>query len=295
MSRVPASEGRARTSSRASPLVLGCLITLVVSVATGGRGEEAVPQGTIGVTSSDDFRTVFLIAPDTGAVARVRAPDRIVDLRADLSRDGRRIAIGGLRGVWIFRRSGGGARFLGLGSRRFGAGWVTWSPSGHELVFERGEAIFTVAVSGKKSKKLFDGPAYAPDWSPTGTVIVFVRDPAASTGAGMIQSIEPVDRNLRSIVRGGHPDVSPNGSKLAFARHDGIYVMPMAGGTPSLVVRDGEHPEWSPDGRYLAFTRSVSCGHAGCTGRVFVVPAVGGRARAIGPRIFEIGPLSWSR
>jgi len=71
--------------------------------------------------------------------------------------------------------------------------------------------------------------------------------------------------------------------------------MSLRGGTPERLVARGEHPEWSPDGRYLAFTREVKCGDAGCEGRVFIIPATGGRAQPIGPRLFEIGPLSWSK
>jgi len=71
--------------------------------------------------------------------------------------------------------------------------------------------------------------------------------------------------------------------------------MSMTGGKPKLVIRNGERPEWSPDGRYLAFTRQVVCGDAVCSGRVFIVRATGGKARAIGPEIFDIGPLSWSK
>jgi dipeptidyl aminopeptidase/acylaminoacyl peptidase len=278
---------------RASPVSAIVLATLVLPLSAGGR-DAALPRDTISVVSSDDSRIVFLIKPGTGAVARVRAPDKILDTKADLSRDGTRIAIGGLRGLWTFRRRGGGARLLGLDSKRFSPGWATWSPSGRHLAFERGEALYTVRVNGGKTRKIFGGPAYAPDWSPTGSFIVFVRNPAPLTGAGTIHSIGTDGRNLRSIVRGGHPDVSPDGARIAFARRDGVYVVPVAGGRPRRVVRNAEHPEWSPDGKYLAFTRAVSCSEVGCNGRVFVIRAKGGRARALGPPIFEIGPLSWS-
>lgn len=160
--------------------------------------------------------------------------------------------------------------------------------------FLRDEALFTVAVNGKKLRKLHGGRVDAPDWSPSGTSIVFVHNPSPRDEVGLIQSIEIDDRKVRSIVRGRDPDVSPDGAKLAFAQRKGIYVMPLEGGKPRLIITRGEHPEWSPDGRYLAFTRRVKCGEAGCSGRVFLVRATGGRARAIGPRIFEIGPLSWS-
>jgi Tol biopolymer transport system component len=89
--------------------------------------------------------------------------------------------------------------------------------------------------------------------------------------------------------------VSPDGSKLAFARQDGVYVASMHGGGLRRVVQNAEHPEWSPDGAYLAFTRWVECGEAGCSGRVFVIRMAGGRARPLGPLVFDIGRLSWSR
>ncbi|MGH3133058.1 MAG: hypothetical protein ACRDNY_04845 [Gaiellaceae bacterium] len=221
----------------------------------------------------------------------------MISLRADLSSDGRRIAISGSRGIWIFRRSGVGAHRLAFAPPTAPVlpDWVTWAPNGRRLVFTRNEALFTIGTGGRKAKKLLDGNAYAPDWSPTGATIVYVRNPSPRTGGGLIQSIAPNGGEHRSIVRGGHPDVSPDGSRLAFARRNGIYVVPMAGGEPKLIVRNGEHPEWSPDGRYLAFTRPVVCGESGCSGRVFIVRATGGRPRPIGPLVFDIGPLAWSR
>jgi Tol biopolymer transport system component len=220
----------------------------------------------------------------------------LVDLRADLSHDGRKIAASGYDAIWVFARSGAGARRIApAGPSASPPSDPSWSPNGRELAFARDEGLFTVATSGKNVKRIFSGWVYAPDWSPTGNEIVFVRNPAPRTGAGVIHSIRPDGRKLRAIVWGGHPDVSPNGSKLAFARRDGIYVVPMAGGKPMRIIGNAEHPEWSPDGSYLAFTRNVKCSEAGCSGRVFIVRATGGRARAIGPSIFDIGPLSWSR
>jgi len=275
-----------------------CPIALLLAgaSATQERSEAFAPKGTISVGSSADFRTVFLIAPATGVVTHVRAPDAMISLRADLSRDGKRVAISGSRGIWIFLRSGAGARRLVAASpTAFAPDWVTWAPSGRELVFTRNEALFTVSSTGRSVKELLGGRVDAPDWSPAGAPIVFVRNPSLKSGGGLIQSIEPDGRGIRSIVRGGHPDVSPDGSKLAFARGDGVYVMQIGRGKPKRIVRDGEHPEWSPDGRYLAFVRNVSCREGGCSGRVFIVRATGGKARAIGPEIFDIGPLSWSK
>jgi Tol biopolymer transport system component len=243
-----------------------------------------------------DFETIALISAASGHFTRVRAPGGLLDLKADLSPDGRKIAAGAIDGIWVFSRNGGGARRIVHAARTESAPWgASWSPTGRELVFVWDEHLFTVRADGKNVKKLFYGRASAPDWSPAGDVIVFVRRPAAGTGAGVIHSIEPDGSNLRAIAWGGHPDISPDGSKLAIARPHGVYVMPMTGGKPKLVIRNAENPEWSPSGRYLAFTRFVRCSEAGCTGRVFVARATGGPARSMDPRIFDIGPLSWSR
>ena len=91
-------------------------------------------------------------------------------------------------------------------------------------MFEREEVLYTVALASRRARKLFGGRAYAPDWSPTGGFIVFVREPSPSTGAGVIQSIRTGGRNLRSIVVGRHPDVSPDGSTIAFGGGHGINV-----------------------------------------------------------------------
>jgi Tol biopolymer transport system component len=271
-----------------------CAIAIAGCAQAENRSSR--PEGTIAVATSADFRTIVLISPATRQFRGIRAPDGLVDLKAELSQDGTKIAIAGLKGIWIFARSGASARrILDAGSTQFLPGELAWSPSDAEFAFTRGEALFSVGANGKNVKKLFGGRAYAPDWSPVGNQIVFVRNPASGTGGGVIQSIGTDGSNLRLITHGGHPDISPDGSKLAFARRDGIYVMPLMAGKPRLIIRNAEHPEWSPSGYYLAFTRNVNCGEAGCSGRVFIVRATGGTPRAIGPRIFEVGALSWSR
>ena len=211
--------------------------------ASGQRA--TTPRGTIALATTADFRTVFLISAASGRVKSVRAPVGLLDLKADLSRDGRRIAVGGLNAIWTFARGGGATRrVVGVAGNGAAPGEPSWSPSGRELAFTRDGDVFTVAASGKNVKKLFAGRAYAPDWSPAGDEIVFVRNPASRTGGGAIHAIRADGRNLRSIVFGGHPDVSPDGRKVAFARRDGVYVVSIRGGRPRRVIRNAENPEW---------------------------------------------------
>jgi Tol biopolymer transport system component len=278
-------------------LGVACSITLLLAGASAasGRGEAIAPDGTIGVASTEDFRTVFLISPETGAVAKVRAPDVMAGV--DISPDGSRLAISGVKGIWVFARSGARARRLPIApsttTQSFGE--VRWAPDGKRFVYVDGGGLFITTVTGSKRKRLLaGGDLHEPDWSPRGGLIAFVRDPSYPKD-GPIQLVRSDGRGLRSIVRGVQPDISPNGSKLAFSRGENVYVMPLAGGRPRLVVHKAAHPEWSPDGRYLAFTKNVVCFEAGCSGRVFIVRAMGGGARAIGPEIFDIGPLTWSK
>jgi Tol biopolymer transport system component len=292
-----AGNRRARESFAAICAIAVCAaVSLSPAPSSAGRGTTAVrPTGTLAVANSDDFRTVLLLSPATGAVSRVRVSDRLASPRVDLSPGGHRLAYVGLRGVWTAERNGAHARLVvPVGSGAFTPDWVTWSPTAGRLAFTRDGDLFIVTPRGKLQRMLLRGDTYAPDWSSSGT-IVFVSNPLPTTGVGLIQSIRVSDRHVRSFVRGGHPDVSPDGSRIAFSARDGVWVRPVNDGVARRITSGGDNPEWSPDGRYIAFTRNVACGHAGCEGRVFIVPAAGGAPRPIGPHIFEIGPLSWSR
>jgi hypothetical protein len=274
-----------------------CLATSGLAAPYQVQGNDAATalQGTIGVASTEDFRTVLLISPSSGAVRKVRAPD--VMAGADISPNGRQLAITGVKGIWVFARSGARAHRLPIApsTRTQWFGEVGWSADGKRLVYVDGGGLFITTVSGTRKTRLLAGDnLHEPDWSPRGGLIAFVRDRSYATD-GPIQTIRADGRGLRSIVRGVQPDISPDGKSLAFVRRGNVYVKPLGRGRATLVVRKAAHPEWSPDGRYLAFTREIGReGHVS-KGRVFIVRATGGQARGVGPAIFDIGPLSWSR
>ena len=298
-----ARRSRARRLRLPVLIIVAALAALagVAFVAARGPADEtraARVFGTISVVSATHPRAVSLVSPASGTTRKITAPDVVI--RADLSPDGRRLAVAALDGLWVMRRDGSGRRRI-YRAGDVGPSDLAWSRDGQRLAFVLGDArnsLFTIAADARPPKRVTTRAA-TPDWGPGGE-IVFVHRPEMSSRNGTISAVAGAGGRVRTIIARGAwygPRISPDGSRLAFYRNGskGIYVAPAKGGTARLVVRDGTHPEWSPDGRYLAFTREVSCGHAMCSSRVFIVPASGGKARARGPAFTDIGPISWSR
>jgi hypothetical protein len=78
---------------------------------------------------------------------------------------------------------------------------------------------------------------------------------------------------LRSVGPGGSPSWSPDGSRVAFARHGWITVRRVSGGASRRIVR-GTAPAFSPDGRSIAFVDGRR--------RIEVISSAGGKAHPVG-------------
>jgi Tol biopolymer transport system component len=286
--RVPGRRGRYAVPLAAA---LGSLVTFWAS-ACGGNA--AGPRGTIAVTAGSlhATRQIALIDPASRTTLYVIAPDDVV--RYDLSPDGSRIAVTGFEGVWIMERDGSDPRLV---SRADGFGEIAWSPDGRQLVLARSDdVLFTMSADGRQLRRIVDH-ADQPDWSPDGKSIVFVSHPEQTSRSGTISAIGSDGRGLRRIasgVMGAEPRVSPDESVVVFNNGEGTFLAPWAGGKARLLIRDAYRPVWSPDGRYLAFTRQLRCEDV-CSSRVFIRRVSGGRPRAYGPVLGDMGPLSWSQ
>jgi dipeptidyl aminopeptidase/acylaminoacyl peptidase len=97
-------------------------------------------------------------------------------------------------------------------------------------------------------------------------VLVFI----AASGTSFAQKRLITEKDLWDFVWIGDPQVSPDGSRVAFVRitvndkkegyNTSIWSVPIAGGEAQRQLTTGEHdttPRWSPDGKFLLFLRST--------------------------------------
>ncbi len=75
------------------------------------------------------------------------------------------------------------------------------------------------------------------------------------------------------------PQMSPDGSQLAFSALGKIYVMPLTAGASPHEIADGWQPSWSPDGKSLAYVTWS----ARNSGDVWTVSPDGGTPKKISP------------
>lgn len=174
---------------------------------------------------------------------------------------------------------------------RFESYAAAWSPDGRSLAFVNGDGVYVLGIDGTGLHRI--GSGSSPTWTPGGDNIVFASGDNRRDDL-RIAVVRVDGTGLRTLGRGLYPDVSPSGDDVAYSTPTGVFVKPLAGGEARLVVPNGFGPIWSPDGEFIAFTRYTDCGHAACSGRVFVVPADGGEARAVGPTMGDPGePQQW--
>lgn len=278
---------------RRAALVLAALAALAAAACGGGHSG---PRGAIVDYDYFGFRGVVLRPVEGGRPTVVRLRPELWG-SAEFTRDAKRLVYAGERGLYVADADGANVRYVR--GQPFND-WLNddpaWSPEGRRIAFSNGETLHTIAADGGDLRSI--GPGTNPDWSPTGDLIVFVRNWDSNRAVGDVTVARSDGSGVRTIARGEWPAFSPDGESVAYSNDASIqgtiWVVPVEGGEPRVVTRDGYAPVWSPDGRYLAFARVTGCGHAVCSGRIFVMPASGGTARPVGPVIGDrSGPLDW--
>lgn len=211
--------------------------------------------------------------------------------RFQISPDGRQIAYvsskNGSSDIWVMNADGSNPRAITDAHPEAEAD-PQWSPDGQWIAYVThhcGTECWTDIFMTKPDGSItpinlsygIGGPS--PQWTPDGKSIVFVRYYAENgyRQIGMLPADIPLTRPSRTFLVSSpendeDPQVSPDGKWLAFTaaraerpnapRANGIWVAPMAGGAPRLVVKDANTPRWSPDGARLAFVSRNSIGVA---------------------------------
>ena len=164
-----------------------------------------------------------------------------------------------------------------------------WSPDGNSILFttnrDGNHEIYIMDVNGENQRNLTDHPAYDghPNFSQDGQKIIFnssrIMSPNHSVDSSFTRTsnIELYEMNLdgSNVTRvtnypswDTYPDISPDGTKIAFRRRTVVNIMGEEIGNSEVFIanRDGSeaynisnHPEhdgwpsWSPDGTKLAF------------------------------------------
>src|SRR6266404_5775341 len=111
----------------------------------------------------------------------------------------------------------------------------------------------------------------------------------AGIGSVFAQKRNITEKDLWEFVWIGDPQVSPDGSRVAFVRvtvnekkegyNTSIWSVPMAGGEEPHQLTKGDHdstPRWSPDGKYLLFVRAIEKDGKPEPPQLSILPMAGG-------------------
>src|SRR4030095_7837761 len=112
---------------------------------------------------------------------------------------------------------------------------------------------------------------------------------AAATSSAFAEKRNITEKDLFDFVWIGDPQVSPDGSRVAFVRvtvnekkegyNTSIWSVPIAGGEEPHQLTKGDHdstPRWSPDGKFLLFLRAAEKNGKPESPQLAILPMAGG-------------------
>ena len=186
---------------------------------------------------------------------------------------------------------------------------LAWSSAGQHLFFASEEGpgkdrLWKMSVPGGQVEPVSGTSAGAsePSIAKRGGRLVFLQSTLdrnlyrADVDGDSRQSIERLPGTIRSET---HPDISPDGARLAFVSdrtgHSEIWTADARGADPRMVTSlksVTRHPRWAPDGQRLAF---VGLNAGSSNHDIYVVQGAGGGIRRLTDEPSTEQWPTWSR
>src|ERR1700681_4665026 len=130
---------------------------------------------------------------------------------------------------------------------------------------------------------------------------------AAGIGALFAQKRNITEKDLWDFIWIGDPQVSPDGSRVAFVRvtvnekkegyNTSIWTVSTTGGDEPHQLTKGDHdstPRWSPDGKYLLFVRTSEKDGKPEPAQLSILPMAGGDSFSFTDLPKGAGNPTWS-
>ncbi|WP_433173592.1 amidohydrolase family protein [Actinoallomurus sp. CA-150999] len=231
---------------------------------TGAAGAAAIAGIGVNVAAPAEGATAPRApgAEPTGRALRLREG---TDLAAQVSPDGRTVAIDLVGVLWTVPVAGGPARRLT--DDLMDIAQPEWSPDGRRLTFQSYRngvfEIWVIDADGSNPRRLTEGPYdhREPRFSPDGTRIAFSSDLSGSYGIHTLR----LDTGAVSLVADSadeeyEPAWSPDGARIAFVvANTRVDVVEVATGArrTAVTVPAGQvihSPAWTPDGADIVYT-----------------------------------------
>ena len=114
----------------------------------------------------------------------------------------------------------------------------SWSPEGTRIVFQKDHDIYVISAEGGFPQQITTDPAvdHQPSWSADGKWIYFASDRSGNQQVWRtpIETGEPVQMTREG---GSHPQESPDGRFIYYYKMDGLWRIPVSGGTETEVIK----------------------------------------------------------